>query len=192
VPDNLTALLRLQQFADSALPIGGGSHSFGLESLVDCGLLDSNGIESFFLAYLEEAGALEAAFCAASCGRESRSMAGIEHRAGRANATRESRDASASMGRRFLDWRLAFPNCRFWFPQLDWTTGSPCSCFGLVAEPVFISQLASAAYLNNRSRRFSAASACSAGQTRAHQILWDLKPVIVCAVGAPRTFRSAV
>jgi urease accessory protein len=58
VHDNLTALLRLQQFADSALPIGGVAHSFGLESLVDCGLLDIDGIESFFVEYLEEAGAL--------------------------------------------------------------------------------------------------------------------------------------
>src|ERR1700681_651003 len=111
VDNNLTALLRLQQFGDSALPIGGAAHSFGLESLVDAGLLNVDGIESFFLEYLEEAGALEAAYCALSCtiGCASDGALAINRwlalntDLGARKLARESREASASMGRRFLD-----------------------------------------------------------------------------------------
>jgi len=196
VHDNLTAFLRLQQLADSALPIGGAAHSFGLESLIDCGLLDVDGIESFFIDYLEEAGVLEAAYCALSC-ELGRANAGdnldrwliLNIELGARKLARESREASASMGRRFLELAARVSD----LPLLQSAVGRLAqsgtqvhlaACFGLVAGVLGIEpQLASAAYLQQSVTTL--VSCCQRllplGQTRAHEVLWRLKPAIVRA-----------
>ncbi len=57
------AELRLLHLADSALPIGGLAHSFGLESLVARELLGVGELAEFLRGFLEEAGLVEAVFC---------------------------------------------------------------------------------------------------------------------------------
>jgi urease accessory protein len=186
VQSNLLALLRLQQFADSALPIGGAAHSFGLESLVEAGLLDVEGIESFFVDYLEEAGALEAAYCAVSSQLTSldRWLA-LNVELGARKLARESRDASASMGWRFLELAVRVSQLPLLVSACGLGTQVHLApCFGLVAGVMGIEpELASAAYLQQSITTL--VSCCQRllplGQTRAHQILWNLKPAIVCA-----------
>jgi urease accessory protein len=190
VHDNLTALLRLQQFADSALPIGGVAHSFGLESLVDCGLLDIDGIESFFVEYLEEAGALEAAYCAMSCAmaKSGDGLGGwleLNVELGARKLARESRDASTSMGWRFLQLAARVSELPLLVSACELGRQVHLApCFGLVAGAMGIdARPASAAYLQQSITTL--VSCCQRllplGQTRAHQILWNLKPAILCA-----------
>jgi len=178
-------LLQLQQLADSALPIGGAAHSFGLESLVDAGLLNTDHLERFLTDYLEEAGTLEAAYCAASCGANLSEWLRWNVEFGARKMARESRDASAAMGRRFLRLAANISGHPLLIDAsaLDAELHLP-ACFGFVAGALEICPpTAAAAYLQQSITTL--VSACQRllplGQTRAHQILWNLKPAIVRA-----------
>jgi urease accessory protein len=175
-------LLQLQQIADSAFPIGSAAHSFGLETLVDAGLVHVNDLTDFLENYLEEAGALESAYCAASCGAGLPEWVLLNRDLGARKTARESRDASAAMGRRFL--RLAANICGDELLIEAAETGVEthlAPCFGLVAGAFGIAKpTAAAAYLQQSMTTLL--SACQRllplGQTQGQQILWNLKPAI--------------
>jgi urease accessory protein len=203
--------LRLLQLADSALPIGALSHSFGLESLTSAEILHVGNIPEFLQGYLEEAGTMEAVFC-----REAFQLAiggnelfspenwlALNARLSALKPARESRSGSAALGRNFLSAVSALGD----FPVLqialqstrDAQYGVPPSvvhhstAFGLAAGALsFPEDRAILAYLHQSAA--SLVSACQRllplGQSQATKILWELKPSILAAASRSTTLTS--
>jgi urease accessory protein len=189
-------LLRLLQLADSALPVGAAAHSFGLESLIQEGLLGAGELESFLLAYLEESGRLDAAFCRSAHaltelrGEEfAMNWRILNQRLSARKLSRESRDASLTLGRRFLGLASQFLPATILgatilgatIPGATATDSHHVAAFGLVAGVAGIDERSAAlAWLHQSTTTLISAAQRLAplGQTRASCILWSLKPLM--------------
>jgi urease accessory protein len=194
-PSEELAHLRLLHFADSALPIGSLAHSFGLEMLVSAELLRVRDLPEFLKGYLQEAGMLEATAC-----REAFQLAQTDEEEFDAarwveindllsalKQARESRAASATLGRNFLHAVLGLGDFRILQEAWEASLGSAClihqsAAFGLVSGALgFGETRAVLAYLHQMSACLT--SACQRlmplGQIEATRILWNLKPAIV-------------
>lgn len=195
MPDHDRAVteLRLLQLADSALPIGAFAHSFGVETLVTAGLLEVSDLDFFLQSWLEEAGVAEAVFCRAAWRIADQTIFPTEEwlklndSLSAMKPARESRKGSAVLGSNFLKAALAVCNLHP-VQQAEAATRQSSAevhhacAFGLVSGALHFDQdRAVRAYLHQSVAGLI--SACQRlmplGQTRAQQMLWDLKPSIV-------------
>jgi urease accessory protein len=206
--ENTLRWLRLMQLADSALPIGALAHSYGLEMLVAEGSLHVGNLGNFLHDYLIETGHLEANYCQAAhhCYHESLIVADwlkVNVELDALKLARESREASSTLGRRFLQlleklephpaFDAAIRACRERAIGIHYCTafGLACGVIGVDAESGAV------AYLQQSIAGL--VSACQRllplGQTEASRLLWDIKPAIVAAVrpeGNPFVFTAAL
>lgn len=193
-------LLRLLQLADSALPVGATAHSFGLETLAEEGALGVPNLEAFLADYLAEAGAQEAAFCRAAYRLAEEASAGgrvfradswldLNRRLSARKGARESRAASATLGRRLLQLAFELDGGR---PLAEASEAARAggvdvhhsAAFGLAGGALALGERATvAAYLQQTLTGL--VSACQRllplGQTEAQRILWRLKPALAAA-----------
>jgi len=206
VPDNEDLRrLWLLQLADSALPVGAAAHSFGLETLVERKLLTVELLEPFLRCYLREVGFQDGAFCRAAHRLAAESVAtGVAFRTqswldlnrqlSARKQARESRAASAALGRRFLQLLCELqPEAMLAEVMRAAKQGGvdthSCTVFGLSGGVLKLGDETTAhAYLHQSLSGL--VSACQRllplGQTQAQNILWRLKPAIIETAGLSR------
>ena len=185
--------LWLLHLSDSALPIGSTAHSFGLETMVESGLLDVGRLQLFLTDYLQESGVMEGTFCAAAHRLVSPRKATFEdewnslnNRLGAYRPARESRTASATLGRRFLSL-VAEMTGSTEFRDVVTRAGTigmdihHSAAFGLVGGILGIDEKITVRAFLHQSLT-SMISSCQRllplGQVLASRILWNLKPEI--------------
>jgi urease accessory protein len=169
--------LELLQLADSALPVGGAAHSFGLETLVEEGVVSPQNLAEFLRDYVAESGRLDAVFVRRAWRGEGPAELTPELSARR--PARESREASLKMGRRFAELFEALSGRRLperiHYPIAFGAAGALLD----IAEE-FVVQ----AYLQQSITGL--VSACQRllplGQVAASRLIWNLRPAILDAV----------
>jgi urease accessory protein len=181
--------------ADSALPIGSAAHSFGIETLVAEDLLTVEHLEAFLGAYLHETATLESIFCRRAYRLVSSHSADefeqqwliLNDELSAFKTARESRVASATLGRRFLQLVQGLEPC----PLLQHAIQSAktakvdihySTAFGLTGYLLGVDEPAAVlAYLQQT--LWCLVSACQRlmplGQSQASGIVWLLKTTLI-------------
>jgi urease accessory protein len=164
------------------LPIGGATHSFGLETLVAEELITVDSLPGLLRDYLEETGILEAAFCRAAHRQAGADWISINQRLSARKPAHESRTASLTLGRRFLQLFSTLAGVDVPGGDAHYAT-----VFGYTGRMLGVEEeFTAAVYLQQMLNGL--VSACQRlmplGQQRAARLLWDLKPVILEAACA--------
>jgi urease accessory protein len=169
-------LLELLQLADSALPIGAAAHSFGLETLVEDGVLRPEDLTEFLCGHLQETGVLEANFVRRAW--QAHDPVSLSHEFEARRPARESREAAFKMGRRFTELFHSLTGAAI-APGLPYPIAFGVAGFllGIEQESVVL------AYLQQSVTGL--VSACQRlmplGQVAASRLIWDLRPAIADA-----------
>jgi urease accessory protein len=179
-PKQALHLLQLLQLADSALPIGGLAHSFGLETMIEEGDLTVTGLFDLLKQFLKEGLLLEAAFCRCSHNRalSGESVQDLNLRLSALRLARESREASLALGKRFVALTTSLE------PELVLNLENThfSVAFGYVSGSLGFAVEESVSGFLHQSVAASI-SVCQRllrlGQTEAAQMSWDLKPSIL-------------
>ena len=204
MPQSPLRLLQLLQLADSAVPIGAASHSYGLETLTSDGVLDVAGIAGFLVDILDETGRLEGGFCRAAYrlavtrpgsdpGAFRLSWQRLNERIAAFKPARESRVASATLGRRLLQLAVSLEEHPLLRDALTTATGAVrteihhAAAFGLICGALGVEEeTAVATFLHQMVAGYISAfqRLLPLGQSQAARLLWSLKPAIEAAASA--------
>jgi urease accessory protein len=201
VPDSLH-VLQLLQLADSALPVGSMSHSFGLETLVfdeDIEYSAQNcpaSLRRYLEDSLSESLLLDAVFCREAHNRALRRgfdagtrVRDLNQQTSALRLARESREASLAMGRRFAALAAALhPDSALsslaGLEDLHHSVAFGYALGILAIDPdLTVSAFIHQCVLNIIS---AAQRLLPLGQIQANRIAWDLKPAILEAVERTR------
>jgi urease accessory protein len=185
------AVLELLQLADSALPIGSASHSFGLEALVFDGDIEPGVLGLYLEDFLSESLLVDAVFCREAHARalQSASLGDLNEQMSAIRLARESREASLTMGRRFAALAATLhPNPALrGLARLEELHHSVAFGYtlGILATnaDLTVGAFLHQCVLNTIS---AAQRLLPLGQIQAGRIAWDLKPAILEAVHQAR------
>jgi urease accessory protein len=201
------SVLQLLQLADSALPVGSMSHSFGLEAIVFDEDIESTvptcpaSIERYLEDSLSEWILVDAVFCREAHSRALQGGVNLGNPIRDLNAqssalrlARESREASLTLGRRFAALAAALHpgpalSALASLDELHHSVAFGYTLGILSIDPdVTVSAFLHQCVLNTIS---AAQRLLPLGQIQASRIAWDLKPAILEAVNLTRGLTPA-
>lgn len=164
-------LLRLMQLADSAVPIGGAAHSFGLETLAAEQEIGVEDLPWILRDVLRQSAMVDAVFCrAAHAARASHPE--MNDLLSAMKPARESRLASLALGRRFLQLAATLvPEFATGEAHIAIAFGAFAGALSLPVEATILGFLQqSVTGLVSAAQRLM-----PLGQSGASRMLWDLK-----------------